>query len=70
MAAIKIDGSAKKVEINKGAWTAEEDQKLSQYIEIHGARRWKTIALAAGSLPCTYLKIKPIYIYIYIYIYI
>jgi myb proto-oncogene protein len=43
----KNEGSAKKV-MNKGAWTAEEDQKLSQYIEIHGAKRWKTIALKAG----------------------
>ncbi|OWM88361.1 hypothetical protein CDL15_Pgr003773 [Punica granatum] len=30
--------NAKKV-MNKGAWTAEEDQKLSQYIEIHGPKR-------------------------------
>jgi myb proto-oncogene protein len=43
----KNDGSAKKV-MNKGAWTAEEDQKLSQCIEIHGAKRWTTIALNAG----------------------
>lgn len=44
----KNDGSAKKV-MNKGAWTAEEDSKLSQYIEIHGAKRWKTIAAKAGN---------------------
>ncbi|GLT57413.1 hypothetical protein SLA2020_303870 [Shorea laevis] len=47
----KNEGSAKKV-MNKGAWTAEEDQRLSQYIEIHGAKRWKTIALKAGLNRC------------------
>ncbi|KAG6684157.1 hypothetical protein I3843_12G050000 [Carya illinoinensis] len=48
----KNDGSAKKVVMNKGAWTAEEDQKLSQYIEIHGAKRWKTVAFKAGLNRC------------------
>ncbi|XP_062147858.1 transcription factor WER-like [Alnus glutinosa] len=47
----KTDGSAKKV-MNKGAWTAEEDQKLSQCIEIHGAKRWTAIALNAGLNRC------------------
>lgn len=35
-------------QVNKGAWTAEEDQKLAQVIAIHGAKRWKTIATIAG----------------------
>lgn len=44
-----IDGpSARKVAVNKGAWTAEEDRKLSEYIETHGPKRWKTIAIKAG----------------------
>ncbi|PKI41545.1 hypothetical protein CRG98_038056 [Punica granatum] len=43
--------NAKKV-MNKGAWTAEEDQKLSQYIEIHGPKRWKTIAMKSGLNRC------------------
>ncbi|XP_030524556.1 transcription factor MYB114-like [Rhodamnia argentea] len=47
----KNDGSAKRV-MNKGAWTAEEDSKLSQYIEIHGAKRWKTIAAKSGLNRC------------------
>lgn len=34
--------------VNKGAWTAEEDQKLAQVIAIHGAKRWKSIAAKAG----------------------
>ncbi|KAF5729830.1 MYB2 splice variant GGL1-3 [Tripterygium wilfordii] len=33
----------------KGAWTAEEDHKLAHCIEIHGAKRWKAIALKSGA---------------------
>lgn len=40
--------SSKKELVNKGAWTAEEDQKLAEVIEIHGAKRWKIIAAKAG----------------------
>ncbi|KAJ6372951.1 hypothetical protein OIU76_027314 [Salix suchowensis] len=41
-----------KREASKGAWTAKEDQKLAQAIEIHGPRRWSSIAAkAAGRLP-------------------
>lgn len=36
--------SSKKELVNKGAWTAEEDQKLAEVIAIHGAKRWKIIA--------------------------
>ncbi|XWS17590.1 hypothetical protein CRYUN_Cryun33cG0079900 [Craigia yunnanensis] len=35
-------------EINRGAWTVEEDQKLAQVIEIHGPKRWKSVAAKAG----------------------
>ncbi|KAK7367757.1 hypothetical protein VNO80_09775 [Phaseolus coccineus] len=37
---------------NRGAWTAEEDQKLAQCIEIHGAKRWKTVAIKSGLNRC------------------
>lgn len=47
MAPKKNDGSTKRI-MNKGAWTAEEDRKLAEYIEIHGAKRWKTVASIAG----------------------
>jgi hypothetical protein len=47
MAPKNNDGAAKKV-MNKGAWTTEEDRKLSEFTEIHGAKRWKTIAAKAG----------------------
>ncbi|KAJ6295637.1 hypothetical protein OIU78_023628 [Salix suchowensis] len=36
-----------KREASKGAWTAKEDQKLAQAIEIHGPRRWSSIAAKA-----------------------
>ncbi|KAK9273635.1 hypothetical protein L1049_018445 [Liquidambar formosana] len=41
-----------KKEFNRGAWIAEEDQKLAQAIEIHGAKRWKSIAANAGLNRC------------------
>uniref|UniRef100_A0A5B6ZBK2 Myb-related protein 123 n=1 Tax=Davidia involucrata TaxID=16924 RepID=A0A5B6ZBK2_DAVIN len=47
----KNEGSAKKV-FNKGAWTAEEDRKLAQYIEIHGAKKWKAVATKSGLNRC------------------
>ncbi|XP_030467708.1 transcription factor MYB114-like [Syzygium oleosum] len=47
----KSEGYAKKV-MNKGAWTAEEDRRLSEYIEVHGAKRWKTIAAKSGLNRC------------------
>ncbi|PQQ06269.1 transcription factor WER [Prunus yedoensis var. nudiflora] len=51
MAPKKNDGSTKRI-MNKGAWTAEEDRKLAEYIEIHGAKRWKTVASIAGLNRC------------------
>lgn len=39
-----------KKEVNKGAWTPEEDRKLAQVIAIHGAKRWKIIAATAGTV--------------------
>ncbi|KAK4794379.1 hypothetical protein SAY86_012373 [Trapa natans] len=42
----KNDGTVKKG-MNKGAWTSEEDQKLSECVQLHGAKRWKTIAIKA-----------------------
>ncbi|XP_042511053.1 transcription factor WER-like [Macadamia integrifolia] len=36
----------------KGPWTAEEDQKLAQFIEVHGAKKWKLVAIKAGLNRC------------------
>nr|QCH41114.1 MYB transcription factor 2 [Dimocarpus longan] len=41
-----------KREVNKGAWTAEEDRKLAEVIAIHGPKKWKTIAVKAGLSRC------------------
>lgn len=41
-----------KKEANRGAWTVEEDQKLAQVIEIHGPKRWKSVAVKAGLNRC------------------
>ncbi|KAJ9147689.1 hypothetical protein P3X46_029819 [Hevea brasiliensis] len=41
-----------KMVMNRGAWTAEEDRKLAEYIEVHGAKRWKTVAMKAGLNRC------------------
>ncbi|KAF2285036.1 hypothetical protein GH714_037498 [Hevea brasiliensis] len=41
-----------KKEAAREAWTAEEDQKLSQVIEIQGPRRWRSVAAKAGLNRC------------------
>ncbi|KAM7277043.1 hypothetical protein ACFE04_018909 [Oxalis oulophora] len=41
-----------KQEVSRGAWTAEEDRKLAQVIEIHGPKRWKSVAAKAGLNRC------------------
>uniref|UniRef100_A0A2N9EYM1 Uncharacterized protein n=1 Tax=Fagus sylvatica TaxID=28930 RepID=A0A2N9EYM1_FAGSY len=41
------DGSLK-----KGPWTAEEDQKLIDYIQKHGHGRWRTLPKNAGLRRC------------------
>lgn len=40
--------SYKNKEVNRGSWTAEEDQRLAQVIEVHGPRKWKSVATKAG----------------------
>ncbi|KAI3463226.1 hypothetical protein Pfo_019889 [Paulownia fortunei] len=41
-----------KKELNRGAWAAEEDRKLAEAIDIHGAKHWTTIAAKAGLNRC------------------
>ncbi|MED6174963.1 hypothetical protein PIB30_073970 [Stylosanthes scabra] len=38
--------------MNRGAWTPEEDDKLAHFIQIHGAKRWKTVAIKSGLKRC------------------
>jgi len=35
-------------EINKGAWSREEDETLSKYVSIHGEGKWQKVAQNAG----------------------
>ncbi|XP_057813151.1 MYB-like transcription factor EOBI [Cryptomeria japonica] len=42
----------KDFELNRGAWTAQEDFILSNYISIHGEGQWSSIALKAGLKRC------------------
>ncbi|XP_058108567.1 transcription factor MYB3-like [Magnolia sinica] len=46
-----MDGAAKPY-VNKGAWTADEDQKLSQCIAVHGEKRWRSVPAKAGLNRC------------------
>ncbi|KAE8099933.1 hypothetical protein FH972_017876 [Carpinus fangiana] len=41
-----------KKDANRGTWTAEEDRKLAQVIEIQGPKRWKKVAANAGLNRC------------------
>ncbi|KAG6496432.1 myb-related protein Zm38-like [Zingiber officinale] len=37
---------------NRGAWSKEEDEKLINYIAIHGEVSWRSLPKAAGLLRC------------------
>ncbi|XP_014504153.2 myb-related protein 308 [Vigna radiata var. radiata] len=41
-----------KENINKGAWSKQEDQKLIDYIRVHGEGCWRSIPKAAGLHRC------------------
>ena len=38
-----------KAHTNKGAWTKEEDQRLIDYIRVHGEGCWRSLPKAAGT---------------------
>ncbi|XP_024989883.1 transcription repressor MYB4-like [Cynara cardunculus var. scolymus] len=42
-----------KHDMNKGAWSKEEDRKLINYVISHGEGCWATIPQAAGLLRCS-----------------
>ncbi|XP_059643080.1 transcription factor WER-like [Cornus florida] len=48
----QVTNESIKKQFNRGSWTAEEDRKLAEVIEIHGAKRWKKIAAKAGLDRC------------------
>ncbi|KAJ0024969.1 hypothetical protein Pint_07661 [Pistacia integerrima] len=39
-----------KAHTNKGAWTKEEDQRLIEYIRVHGEGCWRSLPKAAESI--------------------
>ncbi|KAK8928293.1 Transcription repressor MYB4 [Platanthera zijinensis] len=41
-----------KAHTNKGAWTKEEDERLTAYIEAHGEGCWRSLPKAAGLPRC------------------
>ncbi|GMI85116.1 ARABIDOPSIS THALIANA MYB DOMAIN PROTEIN 3, myb domain protein 3 [Hibiscus trionum] len=41
-----------KAHTNKGAWTKDEDQRLIDYIRVHGEGCWRSLPKAAGLLRC------------------
>ncbi|PQQ15509.1 myb-related protein 308-like [Prunus yedoensis var. nudiflora] len=41
-----------KKKTNKGAWSKQEDEKLTQYIQKHGEGSWRSLPLAAGLHRC------------------
>ena len=53
---VKPMEAMKNSSISRGAWTPEEDRKLAEVIAVHGAKRWKSIALKAGIITvCIYI---------------
>ncbi|XP_077234640.1 uncharacterized protein LOC143876832 [Tasmannia lanceolata] len=41
-----------KTDVNKRAWTPEEDRKLSRCIKLHGEQRWRSVPIKAGLNRC------------------
>ncbi|WCJ44256.1 MYB-like transcription factor 4 [Euphorbia peplus] len=41
-----------KAHTNKGAWTKDEDQRLIDYIRLHGEGCWRSLPKSAGLLRC------------------
>lgn len=39
----------------RGAWSAEEDRKLVEYVTAHGDKKWRTLAAKAGLFPSPFL---------------
>lgn len=41
-------GSCDKQEVNRGAWSSEEDQILMNYVRLHGEGKWRELSKRAG----------------------
>ncbi|ERN15668.1 hypothetical protein AMTR_s00048p00210040 [Amborella trichopoda] len=38
--------------INRGAWTADEDERLREYLKVHGEKKWRSLPARAGLNRC------------------
>ncbi|CAN6461344.1 unnamed protein product [Victoria cruziana] len=48
---VKPESHNKKA-VTRGSWTAEEDRRLSEYIKIHGDKKWRSLPARAGLNRC------------------
>ncbi|GMY06679.1 transcription factor MYB303A1 [Fagus crenata] len=44
--------SCSKEEMNKGAWTAQEDKILKDFVTVHGEKKWSNVAKKTGLQRC------------------
>jgi hypothetical protein len=42
-------------DLRRGAWTAEEDEKLRAYVGSHGTGHWRSVGRKAGTHVCLVL---------------
>lgn len=45
-------------DVRKGAWGADEDEKLRKYVEKYGTGHWRSVGKKAGASETNYLLIK------------
>ncbi|XP_027364662.1 transcription factor MYB23-like [Abrus precatorius] len=45
-------GSCENQDVNRGAWSAEEDKILINYVQLHGEGKWRELSKRAGLKRC------------------
>ncbi|KAG9452861.1 hypothetical protein H6P81_005765 [Aristolochia fimbriata] len=48
----RSESGGSKKSVNRGAWTAEEDEKLVNYVKVQGEKKWKALPAKAGLNRC------------------
>lgn len=51
--------------LKKGPWTPEEDNKLIQYIQLHGPGNWRTLPKNAGIYYSSRLLMVSLVLHVY-----
>lgn len=46
-----------KVGLNRGVWTSAEDKILTDYIQLHGEGRWRSLPKKAGIYKCVHVYV-------------